>query len=125
MHKLLVLFSIICLIMGVGSILNVDAFYGATMLLAGVLLYAFYLIVSSRRVALLVRPLSKVHEYRTPSEIYEAGSLLEDHKTGRNLGTGCTVYITQKAMDSDYSVELNAKTLLGSNDPSIKVVDLR
>lgn len=125
MYRLFLPASIICIIIGVANIFNAAAFYGASMLFAGVCLYVIFRMLGGSTVERLFHTLSEVHEYRTPGEVYEAGCLLEDHKSGRNLDTGCTVYITQKVMDSDYSVELNAKTLLNSNDPSIKVVDLR
>ena len=125
MYKLFLPGSIICIIIGVANIFNAAAFYGASMMFAGILFYVVYRMLGGSTVERLFPYLAEVHEYHTPKEVYEAGCLLEDHKSGRNLSIGGTVYITQDVMDSDYSVELNAKTLLSSNDPAIKVVDLR
>lgn len=124
MHYLFLVFSVICLIVGIPN-LFAYTLYGIAMTIAGVLFYLLFRALNNGGIISVFDDTPLFQLFRTPAEVYEAACLLNDHRSGRNLGAGGEVFITDDVWASDYSVQLNAKTLLDSNDPSIKVHDLR
>lgn len=123
MHRILVVFAIICLIVGGTYSFSVPE-YGIPMAIAGVLLYILYSIFGSDIMGIF-RTYNVWKEYTTPSQVYEAACLLEDHKNGRNTDQGGDVAISQEVWESDFVINANARTLLESNDPGIVVTDER
>jgi hypothetical protein len=98
---------------------------GTTLVIAGLLLKVFLYLISSRGVQDIFTPVTQWKRYESPGDIIEAGALLESHRYGRLVSHGGDVHITQDVWQSDYSVNLNARTLLNSNDPKIVVHDER
>lgn len=123
MYRILVAFSIVCLIVGGTYSYSVPE-YGVPMSIAGVLLYTLYLIFGSN-IMDIFRPYKVWSEYTTPSQVYDAACLLEDHRSGRNTDRGGDVVISQEVWESDFVVNKVASTLLDSNDPGIVVTDKR
>ena len=113
------------LIVGGVYTINPGIKYGWALLISAILMIVLYKLLNSRAVQDLYSPIDHYKEYRSPVEIMEAAALLQDHKTGRDATSGGDVYITQDVYECDYSVHLNAKTLLNSNDPKIVVHDER
>ncbi len=125
MIRLLALFAAILLILGVASIYNVDTQYGSYYFISAFLVYLLYRALTSRELMSFMAPVLNWNTYKSPGDIIEAAEVLEQHKSGREMDTGGDVHITQAVWECDYSVHLNARTLLDSTDPKINVIDER
>lgn len=112
--------SVICLIVGIANLFSYTI-YGVAMTISGILFYLLFRMLGGGILSVFDKT-TLFQVFRTPSEVYEAACLLNDHKSGRNLKASGEVFITDEVYSA---VDLQAKTLLESNDPSIKVHDMR